>query len=262
MFAQIWAHRVMIVGLVRRDLHARYAGSALGIAWTILQPLLLFLVYLFVFSTILQVKFTTEDGRDGVFAFYLLAGLLPWLGFQEGVMKAAMAIVDNAGMVKAMRFPTAVLVVSSVLASLVACLLSFSILLVALLVTGRLAWMSLPLLPLLVCLQGALAFGLGLIAASLQTVLRDTLPVLQMLFMIWFYVTPIIYPLSYVPSRFIMLWHWNPLTPLVLAYRAVLLEGRLVPASDLWPSCLWVIVFLAMGGWVFSRLAPTFADSV
>jgi len=262
MLAQMWTHRVMIAGLVRRDLRSRYAGSTLGMAWTILQPLLLFLVYLFVFSAILQVKFTAADGRDGVFAFYLLAGLLPWLGFQEGVMKAATAIVDNAGLVKAVHFPIAVLVVSSVIASLVAFLLSLSLLLLALLVTGQLTWATLPLLPLLVCLQGALALGLGLIAASLQTVLRDTLPVLQMLFMIWFYMTPIIYPLSYVPSRFVMLWQWNPVTPLVSAYRAVLLEGRLVPAGDLWQSCVWVIVFLAMGGWMFSRLAPTFADSV
>lgn len=262
MFAQMWTHRVMIAGLVRRDLHARYAGSTLGVAWTILQPLLLFLVYLFVFSTILQVKFTTEDGRAGVFAFYLLAGLLPWLGFQEGVMKATTAIIDNAGLVKAMRFPTAVLVVSSVLASLVAFLLSFSLLLIALFVTGRLALMSLPLLPVLLCLQGVLAFGLGLITASLQTVLRDTLPALQMLFMVWFYLTPIIYPLSYVPVQFVTLWQWNPFTPFVSAYRAVLLEGRLVLAGDLVPACLWIVVFLVIGRWMFSRLAPTFADSV
>src|SRR4029434_2870957 len=114
--------------------------------------------------------------------------LLPWLGFQEGVMKAATAIVDNAGLVKAVHFPVAVLVVSNVIASLVTFLLSLSLLLLALLVTGQLTWVAF-LLPLLVCLQGALALGLGLIAASLQTVLRDTLPLLQMLFMVWFYVT-------------------------------------------------------------------------
>lgn len=252
----------MIAGLVRRDLHARYAGSTLGIVWTLLQPLLLFVVYLFVFSAILQVKFTSDDGRDGVFAFYLLAGLLPWLGFQEGVMKAATVIIDNAGLVKAMRFPAAILVVSSILASLVAFLLSLSALLFALFVTGRLTWMSLPLLPLLICFQGALALGIGLIAASLQTVLRDTATILQMLFMVWFYLTPIIYPLSYVPSHLTVFCQWNPFTPLVSAYRTILLEGRLVPASDLGLACLWIVVFLGMGTWVFSRLAPTFADIV
>jgi lipopolysaccharide transport system permease protein len=259
MLAQMWTHRVMIAGLVRRDLRARYAGSVLGLAWAILQPLLLFLVYLFVFSTILQVKFTTEAGH-GVFAFYLLAGLLPWLGFQEGVTKAATAIIDNASLVKAMRFPTVVLVVSSILASLVASVLSFSVLLVALLVTGRLAWVSLPLLPVLLCLQTALAFGFGLIAASVQTLLRDTLPVLQMVFMVWFYLTPIIYPLSYVPSRFMTVWHWNPFTPIVSSYRAILLEGNLPALADLGMPCVWTAVVLLSGHWIFSRLEPEFAD--
>ena len=249
----------MIAGLVRRDLRARYAGSVLGVAWAILQPLLLFLVYMFVFSTILQVKFTTEAGQ-GVFAFYLLAGLLPWLGFQEGVTKAATAIVDNANLVRAMRFPTVVLVISSILASLVTSVLSFSLLLIALLVTGKLAWVSLPLLPVLLCLQTALAFGLGLIVASVQTLLRDTLPVLQMVFMVWFYLTPIIYPLSYVPSRFTAVWQWNPFTPIVSSYRAILLEGNLPALADLGIPCAWTAVVLLSGHWIFSRLEPEFAD--
>lgn len=249
----------MISGLVRRDLRARYAGSALGMVWTLLYPLLLLLVYLFVFSVILQVKFTTEGG-SGTFALYLLAGLLPWLGFQEGVTKAATSIIDNAGLVKAMRFPAVVLVAGSVLASSITFFLSLGVLLGALLVTGRLSWLTLPFLPLLICLQAALALGLGLITASCQTLLRDTLPVLQMVFMVWFYLTPIIYPLSYVPARFASLFAWNPLTSLVTAYRAVLLEGKVPSVLDLWPSCVWMVVFLFLGRLLFSRVEPGFAD--
>lgn len=249
----------MISGLVRRDLRARYAGSALGMVWTLLYPLLLLLVYLFVFSVILQVKFTTEGG-SGTFALYLLAGLLPWLGFQEGVTKAATSIIDNAGLVKAMRFPAVVLVAGSVLASSVTFFLSLGVLLGALLVTGRLSWLTLPFLPLLICLQAALALGLGLITASCQTLLRDTLPVLQMVFMVWFYLTPIIYPLSYVPARFASLLAWNPLTSLVTAYRAVLLEGKVPSVLDLWPSCVWMVVLLFLGRLLFSRVEPGFAD--
>ena len=259
MFAQMWTHRVMIAGLVRRDLRARYAGSVLGMAWALLQPLLLFFVYLFVFSTILQVKFTADDGK-GVFALYLLAGLLPWLGFQEGITRAATAIVDNAGLVKAMRFPAVVLVASSIFASLVAFVLRLSILMIALLVTGRLAWVSLPLVPALICLQAALALGFGLIAASVQTFLRDTAQVLQMVFMVWFYLTPIIYPLSYVPPRFVALWHWNPFTSIVSAYRAVLLEGKLPALADFGAPCARALVALLSGWLIFSRAEQEFAD--
>jgi len=110
------------------------------------------------------------------------------------------------------------------------------------------------------CLQTALAFGFGLMAASVQTLLRDTLPVLQMVFMIWFYLTPIIYPLSYVPSRFATLWHWNPFTPLVSSYRAILLEGSFPSLADLGMPCVWTAVALLSGYWIFSRMEPEFAD--
>src|SRR5262245_25699200 len=118
MFVQMWTHRVMIAGLVRRDLRARYAGSVLGALWTLLHPLLLLAVYVFVFSSILQVRFTAEGGSAS-FSLHLLAGLLPWLAFQEGITKATTAVVDNAGVVKSTHFPAAVLVVSSVLATCV-----------------------------------------------------------------------------------------------------------------------------------------------
>jgi ABC-type polysaccharide/polyol phosphate export permease len=225
----------------------------------LLYPLLLLLVYLFVFSTILQVKFTPEGG-SGQFALYLLAGLLPWLAFQEGVTRAATAIVENAGIVKAINFPAVVLVSSSVFASMFTLVLSLGMLLLALLVMGTVSWGSVPYLLFLMCIQMVLAFGCGLVTASMHTFLRDTLPVLQMIFMLWFYLTPVIYPLSYVPPRFITVFAWNPLTPLVTAYRAVLIEGRSPVTMDMLPTYVWVVLCISLGWFIFSRLEPGFAD--
>jgi ABC-type polysaccharide/polyol phosphate export permease len=255
----MWTHRVMIGGLVRRDLHARYAGSTLGVAWTFVHPLLLLLVYWFVFSSILQVKFT-ESGSNSDFVFYLLAGLLPWLAFQEGVTKAASSLVEYAGLVKAVRFPTAVLVASSVLASSITFLLSLGVLLVGLMISGRLHWTGLAFIPLLLSLQTILAFGFGLIVASLYPFLRDTLPVLQMIFMVWFYLTPVIYPLSYVPSHLVPYFLWNPLVPLVTAYRTVLLEGAMPSGVDLLPVGAWMVTMMSLGSVIFSRVEPGFAE--
>ena len=261
MFVQMWKHRVMIAGLVRRDLRARYAGSMLGALWTLLHPLLLLLVYVFVFSTILQVRFTPEGGSLS-FSLHLLAGLLPWLTLQEGILKATTAVVDNAGMVKSAHFPTAVLVMSSVVATCVTFLVSLILLVVALLVTGYGSCWHLPYLPLLVTLQTVLALGIGLFTASLHTLVRDTAPILQMILMVWFYLTPIIYPLSYVPERWAAVFHWNPVTPLVNAYRAVLLEGKIPSVTEILPTCVWAIAFLWFGRLIFSRVEPIFADVV
>lgn len=259
MLMQIWRHRVMVGGVVRRDLRTRYAGSALGVIWTLLQPLLQFALYLFVFSWIFQVKFTEKAG-GGDFALYLLAGLLPWLSFQEGVLKAAGAIVEQASLVKGVRFPAIVLVLGSILASLVNLLVGLGLLFVLLVLLGRLSWLTLPFLPLLIVLQSCLALGLGLLAASFYTFLRDTLQVLQVAFMIWFYLTPIIYPPSYVPERLAFLFLWNPFTTLVTAYRAVLLENAWPSLMTLVPLFAWSIGACVVGGLVFRKVAPGFAD--
>ena len=249
----------MVSGLVRRDLRVRYAGSFLGIAWTVLQPLLQLLVYVVVFSVILQVKFTAGGG-SGNFALYLLVGLLPWMAFQEGVTKAATAVVEHAALVKGSCFPAAVLVASSVLASIINLLAGLAVLLLVLLATGHLWWSGLLFLPLLVCLQTALALGLGLVMASLYTFLRDTLPVLQIGFMIWFYLTPIIYPLAYVPQQLTPLFACNPLTSVVTAYRAALLEGVVPAASDFLLPLAWTVVSVLLGSVMFTRVEPGFAD--
>lgn len=261
MLGQMWAYRVMIGGLVRRELRARYVGSVLGVLWTILSPLCLLLVYVVVFSTILQVRFTTEGGNLS-FALYLLAGLLPWLAFQEGIIKATTSIVDNAGIVKATHFPAAVLVISSVLGTCVTLIVSLLLLVVTLMLMGYGSWWNLAYLPVLIVLQGILAVGIGLITVSLHTLIRDTLPVLQMFFMMWFYLTPIIYPLAYVPERWATAFSWNPATSLITAYRTVLLDGKIPSGTDLLPSCVWAIFLFWFGRAVFARVEPIFADVV
>lgn len=261
MFVQMWAYRVMIGGLVRRELRVRYAGSVLGMLWTFLSPLFLLLVYVVVFSAILQVRFTTEGGNLS-FSLYLLAGLLPWIAFQEGIIKATTAVVDNSGIVKATHFPAAVLVVSSVLTSCVTLIVSLLLLVVALMLLGYGSWWNAAYLLVLVFLQGVLAVGIGLVTASLHTLIRDTLPVLHMLFMMWFYLTPIIYPLAYVPERWAVAFSWNPATSLITAYRAVLLEGKFPLGAEILPSCVWAIILLCFGRLVFARVEPIFADVV
>ena len=256
---QVWLHKVMVSGLVRRDLRTRYAGSALGMLWTVLQPLLHFGLYFFVFSWILQVKFT-ENASGGDFAFYLLSGLLPWLSFQESVTRAASAIVEHANLVRGVRFPSAVLVLGSILASLVNFFIGLGLLCLVLLLANRLSWATLPFLPLLVMLQTVFATGLGLLAASIHTFLRDTSQVLTIGFQIWFYLTPIIYPPSYIPDGLAFLFLWNPFTGLVASYRAILIEGAWPSALALAPLLVWALSILAVGSLIFRRVEPGFAD--
>lgn len=259
MLKQLWQHRVMLSGVVRRDLHTRYAGSVLGLSWALLHPLLHFALYFVVFSWIFQVKFT-EQASGGAFAWYLLAGLLPWLAFQDGLVRAASVIVDYGGLVKGMRFPAVVLVAGSVCASFVNFLIGLAAFVVVLLIIGQLTWTTLPFVVVLFMLQLALTLGLGLLAASFYVFLRDTMPILQMGLMIWFYLTPIIYPPSYVPPWLTPLFHWNPLTAMVTFYRATLLEGALPALAGLLPLVVWTIAAGVAGSVLFRKVEPGFAD--
>ena len=261
LLGQIWRYRVMLGGLIRRDLRVRYAGSALGMIWALLYPLMFLLVYVIVFSWILRIRFTV-DGSTGEFALYLLAGLLPWLAFQDGVLGATASLVENASVVKTTSCPGVVLVAGRVLSNAASSLVGLVAFLLVLLLLGRFSWFTPLFLPPLMLFQLAFTLGVGLVTASFYTFLRDAMPIVQIGMTMWFFLTPIFYPLSYVPQRLLPLYSVNPLQSLVTAYRAVLLEGKIPLPVDMGLACAWAAAALLVGTVIFARVEPGFGDVV
>ena len=214
-----------------------------------------------VFSWILQVRFT-EDGDTGEFALYLLAGLPPWLSFQEGVLGATGSLVENASLVKGVSFPPAMLVTGRVLSNAVSLLIGLTVFVFVLALTGRGSWHALLILPLLILLQVAFTLGVGLLMASMYTYVRDTMPVLQIAMIMWLFLTPIFYPVSHVPQQLLPLYLCNPIQSFVMAYRAVLLKGVMPSAGAIGLACAWAVGTLLLGTTVFARVEPGFADVV
>src|SRR5215207_8818556 len=157
------------------------------------------LLFNLVFSTVMKVR-PAGSGTDH-FAIFLFSGLLPWMAVQEGVLRASTAVTDNASLVKKLRFPSEILVLAVVLAALLHEAIAAGVFLVGLAWTGNLTWGGLPLLALAIPLQVALTLGLGLLASAVHVFFRDTAQVLSMVLTAWFYLTPIVYPLLYVPER-------------------------------------------------------------
>ena len=251
--------------LTRRDFQARYAGSMLGLLWSFFQPVWQLLLFTFVFATVLQIPLTGQ--RTDNFAIFLFCGLLPWGAFQEGVQRSATAITDNANLVSKVSFPSHLLVMATVLTALAHEVVAGLVFLVILAVTGNLGWQGLPLLLLVVPIQVALTLGLALALAAIHVFFRDTAQLLGMIFMGWFYATPIVYPLSMVPEKYVPWIQLNPLTTLVTLYRKALLpaeEGA--PVFDLgWETAVlaaFAFGVLLLGGWLFHRLRPAFVDEV
>ena len=246
--------------LVKRDFQGRYAGSLLGFVWSFLQPVWLLFLFTFVFSTVM--KISPVGARTESFAAFLFSGLLPWMALQEGVSRSSTAITDNSSLVKKLRFPSEVLVLAVVLAALLHEAIAGAAFLVLLAATGELSLGGLPLLLVAVPLQLALTLGLGLLLGSVHVFFRDTAQILGLVFTGWFYLTPIVYPMAYVPERLQAWVRLNPLTALVELYRQALLGGRpaLVPGT----AALAVIatVLLCAGFWLFGRLKPAFVDEI
>lgn len=253
-------HLFLLKELVKRDFQGRYAGSLLGFVWSFVQPLWMLLLFTFVFSTVLKVSLT--GSRTGHFAVFLFCGLLPWMALHEGVLRASTAITDNASLVKKLRFPAEILVLAVVLAALLHEAISAVIFLAVLAFVGELTWSGLPLLLLALPLQVALMLGLGLLLGSLHVFFRDTAQVLTLVFSGWFYLTPIVYPLTLVPARFRGWIELNPLTSLVELYRQAFLGGRMAIVPGTGILALAAAVLLCAGFLLFGRLKPAFVDEI
>jgi lipopolysaccharide transport system permease protein len=253
-------HLFLLRELVKRDFQGRYAGSALGLVWSFLQPLWMLLLFTFVFSTVMKIPLTGV--RTSHFSIFLFCGLLPWMAVQEGVLRSATAITDNSSLVKKLRFPSEILVLAVVLAALLHEAIATLIFLGVLAVLGDLHLGGLPLLLLAVPLQVALALGLGLLLGAVNVFFRDTAQILGMAFTGWFYLTPIVYPAAQVPARFRPWIELNPLTSLVELYRQAFLGGQVALVPGTGALALAAAVLLSAGFLLFRRLKAAFVDEI
>ncbi len=255
-------HSLFLLGeFTRRDFKGRYAGSVMGFLWSFVQPLWSLALFTFLFSTVMKVSPGIGE-RTSNFAIFLFCGLLPWMAIQEGIIRATTAITENAGLVKKMSFPSGLLVWAVVLAALLHEAIALGLFLVVLGVTGELSLSGLWILLIAVPLQVGLTVGLGFLAAAVNVFFRDIAQINSMLLQGWFYLTPIVYPLSLVPDRFARFLALNPLTALVTLYREALLGGEMPPLESLTPLLVTTFAALAIGIWVFRRLKPVFADEI
>jgi lipopolysaccharide transport system permease protein len=245
--------------MVVRDVRARYAGSLLGIAWAFAHPLLWMLLYTGVFGLVLRVP--VEPGFAS-FPEFLMAGLLPWMAVSEGIARSSSVLVDNAAMVKKTVFPVETLVLSVVLAAVVNEVIALVIFAGYVAWVGHLdlAWLLL-VIPALV-LQVFLTFGLGCLAATATAFMRDAAHAVGVGLTVVFYATPIVYPLSLVPARLRPWLEANPLTHLVDLYRrAFTLHAAPEPASLTYLTVFCLGAAL-LGGALFARARPHFADLI
>jgi homopolymeric O-antigen transport system permease protein len=258
--AHLVRYRGLIWSLVARDLKARYRGSVLGFFWTFVNPLLLLLVYSFVFTTIMP------NNVPGVrpYALFMFCGILPWNWFSASLSEAAGSLISGGNLIKKVLFPAEILPIVSVLANMVNFLLGLLILIPCLIYYQRLHFgLNLLWFPVAVVVQLVFTGALALMLSALTVHFRDIRDLLANILMLWFFSTPIIYPwFQENVRRFKFLFDVNPFTHIVISYQEILFFGQV--GHWRWLLALGVAsVFLLLAGyWLFDRLRDSFAEAV
>jgi lipopolysaccharide transport system permease protein len=255
--SQLLHYREAIRMLVVRDLRVRYSNSALGILWSLLNPLLMMLVFTLVFTFFMPSQIEK-------YPLYILTGLLPWNFFTASLVGSVVSILQNGPLVSRVYFPREILPLSVVIANLINFLLALILLLVIMLASGVWPGASLLLLPGIILIQVLFTLGLGLFLAALNVQLRDTQAMVDVLTLAWFFVTPIIYPLNVIrnPSLQLLLQVLNPMASLVVSYRTILYAGQMPDFGIILITFIEVALLLVLGYWFFHRASPAFAEEL
>jgi ABC-2 type transport system permease protein len=245
----------MFLGLVEREVRARYRGSFLGFLWSLLNPLMLMGIYTLVFSVFMRIQVPN-------YALMLFTGLLPWTWFSTALVNGTASITANANLIKKVYFPLEILPLVAVSTNLVNFLLSLPVLGLVLALHREAPGPGILLLPILLVLQFGLTLGVNMILSTLNTFYRDVEQLLGPVLMAWFYVTPVVYPLSMLPDAYSWLPYVNPMAPIISAYQAIFLASPLPSALLLLSSGLEAAVVLAFGLKFFRSRKFLFAEVV
>lgn len=249
----------MIQSMVVRDIRARYSGSLLGIFWSVIHPLTQIILYYFVFSVVLKMRLGPEYGGTH-FVIWLVAGLLPWLLVAETVTRAPGAVLEQSNVIKKMVFPSEILPFVHLASAMVNHLIGISILIGFLLILGY--GITLKILLIFPYLLMTVIFTLGIswILSALNVFLRDVGQIISVIVNIWFFLTPIVYPLHQIPQSLQGLFMLNPMLHIVDGYRTAILGKTDVDLSGISYLLLMGLVLFAVGGLTFKKLKPAFAD--
>lgn len=249
----------MIKNMVIRDIRARYVGSFIGIFWTFIHPVSQVLIYYFVFSVVLKIRLSAEYG-DTSFAAWLIAGLLPWFFFSEVVTRSPNAILEQADVIKKTVFPTELLSVTHFISAMISHLIGLVIFECVLLALGhKVSTKILLILPSIIMI-GLFSIGISWALSALNVFLRDIGQVIGVFMQIWFFMTPIFYPLDSIPQSLQGIYLLNPMLHIIETYRDAMLGNSHVSIENVLFVAIYTAGSFVAGGLIFKKLKPTFTD--
>jgi lipopolysaccharide transport system permease protein len=255
----IWRHRLLLKQTTQTDIRSRYAGSLLGLVWLVLYPLLFLSCYAVIYLCIYRLQVANLSSID--YVLLIFSGLVPFLGFAEGLSAGVSSVTNNASLIRNTLFPAELLPVKAVFMSQTTQLVGTALLLIALACTGRLTVYAL-LLPLVWLLQIQFMLGLVWVLSMLNVYLRDLQQMIALVILLLMMVSPIAYSSDMVPAGLRPILYFNPLYYLIRTNQSILLEGCLPPWEIALGLVLVTLCSFGPGFWVFQQIKKVLADNV
>ena len=249
--SELFEYRYLLANLVSRDLKVRYKRSVLGLLWAMANPLLTMAVMAAVFTSLFRFKVDHYPA-------YLLSGLLLWRLFSVGTTVAMTSVLSSADLSKKVFIPPSVFVAAAVGSALMNLLLALAPLLLLAIIMGvspKISWLLLPIPVLEVAL---LTFGVGLVVASLAVFFADILDIYEVLISAFFYLTPIMYPITILPAFLVTFEAFNPMYHLIDWFRRALIDGQVPSGGNMLLTTLAVVAIALLGWTSFTRFSDQF----
>ncbi|HCY64040.1 MAG TPA: phosphate ABC transporter permease [Oxalobacteraceae bacterium] len=254
---ELWQFRELLWTFAIRNVGVRYKQTVLGIAWVVLQPLLTTAIFTLVFSHMARIP-----SQDAPYPVFVFSGLLLWQYFSRCVLDGAGSLQANSGMLSKVYFPRMLMPMVAPLSSAIDFAISFMVLLALMFYYKVVPGFSVFAVPLLLIAAGMLGFGISLVLAPLNALRRDIAIALPFVLQMAMYLTPIIYPITFVPERFQWLFLLNPMATLLDGMRWALLGATAPPVSAWAVFAGMLVLLLAAGRWLFRRTEATLVDAL
>lgn len=258
--AELYAYRELLYFLVWRDLKVRYKQTVLGAAWAIIQPLLAMVIFTLFFGKLGGIESQTNGIPYPVFVY---AGLALWTFFANAITSSGNSLVGNSHLLTKVYFPRLFIPTAAVGAGLVDLAISFGFLIVLMVFYGvAVSWTTIVFLPFFALITAILALGVGMWLSALNVTYRDVKYALPFLVQLWMFVSPVIYPASFVPEKWRWLLSLNPLTGIISGFRVAVFGVGRFDWMLLGTSAVITVAVLVYAVHTFSRMEEDFADIV
>ncbi|OGK30943.1 hypothetical protein A3F29_02740 [Candidatus Roizmanbacteria bacterium RIFCSPHIGHO2_12_FULL_33_9] len=257
-FKNLYTYRYLLYNLTAREIKSRYKQSFLGYFWVILNPLFQMLVLAFVFSFFIRIPVEFNIP----YSVFLYSGLLPWTLFAQSIMSATNSLIENETLIKKVYFPREIIITSTVIAKI------YDFILASTIFVGFLIYYKISIgviifyYPLIIFIQVMFSLGLSFIFSAVNLFYRDIQYLLNTIILLWFYFTPVIYPIELIPDRYRFVFQLNPMSVLINAQRRTIFGGAELNYSSLLIAVLLSLFIFQVGYMIFKKLEGLFADVV